>query len=245
MFDSKLAKFVQEFKDLWKSGLDAHLDVHTSAGEAWVSLRVHLGQVHGRSQEVNPHFTRKRNRNGPSRERRHLRRAAKRAAQTAASVEDEEDSTENVEAAGKVTSEEVETAPTTEKVIGPIPEAEEVFQCDLCDMAFKTVRGLKAHKGRTHKKIPQFDGASEELEDTFTFLSDYAEEDITYTLVESLTKEIDFEMVSRVKTKDVKSADHVCTVRVSVPYHDWQWPRLNDIQEKVFRDLKRGSHHSC
>ena len=96
-----------------------------------------------------------------------MRRAAERAAQTAASVEDEEDSTENVEAAGKETSEEVETSPTTEKVIGPIPEAEEVPQCDLCEKTFKTVRGLKAHKIRIHEKIPQFDGASEELEDTF------------------------------------------------------------------------------
>ena len=112
-------------------------------------------------------------------------------------------------------------------------------------MTLKNVRGLKAHNSRVHKKIPQFDGPCEELGETFTFLSDYAEEDVQYTLVETLSEEIGFDMLSRVKTKDKKSADHLCTVKVLLPHDDWQWPMLTEIQSKVFRNLKKGSPSSC
>ena len=39
--------FVQKFKNLWKSGYDAHLDVDTCDGQAWVGLRVRLGEHPG------------------------------------------------------------------------------------------------------------------------------------------------------------------------------------------------------
>ena len=160
-----------------------------------------------------------------------------------------EELTEQVQIAAKVIddeeSEAVAKAPITEKAIGPATEAEEARHCDLCDVTLKNVRGLKAHNARVHKKIPQCDGPCEELEETFTFLSDYAEEDVKYTLVETLPEEIGFDMISRVKTKDKKSADHLCTVTVVLPYDDWQWPSLTEIQAKVFRNLKRESPSSC
>ena len=80
---SELGTFIQKFRSLWKSGLDAHLDVDTSAGQAWVGLRVRLGHAPGPHPGIPPHVTayQKKNRDGPSRQRRRFRRAADRAAQ--------------------------------------------------------------------------------------------------------------------------------------------------------------------
>jgi hypothetical protein len=80
MDNSELGTFVQKFRRLWKSGLDAHLDIDTHAGQAWVSLRVRLGQAPGPLQphpQFPPHL--KRTRDGPSRQRRRARRAAEQA----------------------------------------------------------------------------------------------------------------------------------------------------------------------
>ena len=44
---TKLDTFVKKFKDLWKAGIGAHLDVDTFAGEAWVGLPVRLGHAPG------------------------------------------------------------------------------------------------------------------------------------------------------------------------------------------------------
>ena len=42
-----LDSFILKFQQIWKSVQSAHLDIVTCAGQAWVGLRVHLGQVHG------------------------------------------------------------------------------------------------------------------------------------------------------------------------------------------------------
>ena len=44
MATEEIEKFVRKFKDLWKSGLDAHLDTDAHAGEALVGLRVRVGR---------------------------------------------------------------------------------------------------------------------------------------------------------------------------------------------------------
>lgn len=45
----EIDSFIKKFKDLWKCGFDAHLDVDTHAGQAWVGLRVGLG-YHGQQE---------------------------------------------------------------------------------------------------------------------------------------------------------------------------------------------------
>ena len=56
--------------------MNAHLDVHTHAGQAWVSLHAHLGQAPNPShQQVHPSHGRK---DSPSRQRRRARRAEER-----------------------------------------------------------------------------------------------------------------------------------------------------------------------
>ena len=45
MFDRELNSFLLKFHQLRKSGVTAHLDVDTYAGQAWVGLRVMLGPI--------------------------------------------------------------------------------------------------------------------------------------------------------------------------------------------------------
>ena len=71
---SELDSFIQKFKHLWHSGVNAHLDVNTHAGHAWVHLHVQLGQAPGplHPQAYQPHHRKK---DSPSRQRRRARRA--------------------------------------------------------------------------------------------------------------------------------------------------------------------------
>ena len=65
---------MSKFNQLLSAGLDAHLAAGAHAGQAWVSLRVGLGQPAARS-----HRRPKRN-GGPSRDRRHAHHEAARQA---------------------------------------------------------------------------------------------------------------------------------------------------------------------
>ena len=76
MADSELEFFVNKFKQLWKDGLGAHLDVDTYDGQAWVGLRVRLGHAADSPLQVHPPVKDQRPRNSPSRQRRSARRAA-------------------------------------------------------------------------------------------------------------------------------------------------------------------------
>ena len=76
MFTTELDTFVKKFHQLWNDGVTAHLDLDTRAGDAWVGLRVHLGQVPGPPHR---HFYQEDPRKeSPSRQRRRAQRAASR-----------------------------------------------------------------------------------------------------------------------------------------------------------------------
>ena len=101
MDNSEIESFITKFRVLWNSGLDAHLEVNSHAGQAWVSLRVRLGHDPGPLQ---PHHQFEhppsKSRNSPSRQRRRARRAAARAEQgTAAEANDpiEKNRSESIE----------------------------------------------------------------------------------------------------------------------------------------------------
>ena len=75
MSSSELDSFVLKFKSLWYAGIDAHLDVDTHAGQAWVGLRVGLGHPPGPLHRQPPLLKKK---DSPSRQRRRARRAEAR-----------------------------------------------------------------------------------------------------------------------------------------------------------------------
>ena len=83
MFITELDTFVKKFHQLWNDGISAHLDLDTHAGDAWVGLRVRLGQVsgpiHGQARSFHIEVPRKKS---PSRQRCRARRAAAKQART-------------------------------------------------------------------------------------------------------------------------------------------------------------------
>ena len=68
MFDEELSSFINKFRQIYHAGLDAHIAVDAHAGEAWVHLRVRLGQAPGPLYEA-PLKTKGKIRNSPSRHR--------------------------------------------------------------------------------------------------------------------------------------------------------------------------------
>ena len=118
---TELDTSVKKFHQLWKTGQNAHLDLESHAGVAWVGLRVQLGHAPGpQHHQVHPQFSDK-NKESPSRLRRRARRAAKRNAENAESaenVESAEEVTSNFEVieADKPSTKEVENALNSEEI---------------------------------------------------------------------------------------------------------------------------------
>ena len=99
---SELDSFIQKFKQLWHSGVNCHLDVHTHAGQAWARLHVQLGHAPGPLHcQLPPHFPPSpRSKNTPSRQRRRARRAAERnekAEEASKKVAEKEQSTSTID----------------------------------------------------------------------------------------------------------------------------------------------------
>ena len=213
--------------DLWKSGIGAHLNIDTHAGEAWVGLRVRLGHAPGPPHhQVHPQ-TREKSRNGPSRQRRRDRRAQERIqvqeAEEASKVE-----SENVDAENAAVSEEGEKEPGVSNSTAEVVEDNlsdkssnaEAYSCNLCDARLSSLRAIRTHEGKKHKvtgsPIPQVDGASDE-EVVYTFISDF----------------------HIVRTGGLQSADQLCTLLIKIPpEQNFSWPRMSKSQSAVIKDLK-------
>ena len=73
---------------------------------------------------------------------------------------------------------------------------------------------------------------------TFTFMSDYGEEDILDSFPE-IFPGITADLVSRVRVERL-SADHFCTVVLyPVPAQTFSWPAMDPVNTEVFRDIRR------
>ena len=68
MAGKELESFLGKFNQLWRAGASAKLDLETHAGQAWVGLRVHLGQAS--PHHVHPDQQNKKTRNSPLRAQR-------------------------------------------------------------------------------------------------------------------------------------------------------------------------------
>ena len=79
MARAEIDSFILKFKNLLLSGRNATLLIKSNAGKAEVNLSVELGEIPPPPDQQ--HF--QRSRNGPSRQRRRLRRAAERTASNA------------------------------------------------------------------------------------------------------------------------------------------------------------------
>ena len=85
-------------------------------------------------------------------------------------------------------------------------------------------------------------GGCETMEDfvSYTFVSEYATNDIMYTLGEIFPADVETKLVSRVKYVGPWSADHLCTIEIKFPAPQYfSWPRMNRTQEEVIKDLTK------
>ena len=256
----ELDTFVQKFKQLWYSGLTAHLDLDTHAGQAWVGLRARLGHAPGPLHIPSRIPSPRKTRDGPSRQRRRARRATSRQEEEAeeATQGNEMKSAENAEQnienrtdrneAEEALAEPAETAALELDIPAEEAAAEkasEMFACEMCDSKFNSLRAIRVHIGKKHKAtgspIPQIDGASSEIAEEsviYTFKSEYAEEDILYTIAEILSDKVETKLVSRVRLYGLRSADHLCTLWIKLPPdRNLSWPEMTRVQKEVIKDL--------
>ena len=205
---SELDTFIVKFKQLWYSGHSAHLDIDTHAGHAWVGLRVRLGQAPGPLHHQPPKKTRdgpsrQRRRTRRAEERK---KKAEEAVEIAEAVQahhehavaeeaeheheravtEEADNEHAAAEQAELQHVEAEQAKTEEVAIENAAVEATDFTCDLCDREYDSLRALRTHQGKKHKAsspIPQLDGGSENLGNTatYTFVSEFAIEDIEYT----------------------------------------------------------------
>ena len=163
---TELQTFIFKFHQLWEAGVTAHLNLDTHAGQAWVGLRVQLGQAPGPGHEQPRNFPQPRTHRSPSYYRRQERRKAAKAADDAveATVQatDAEVSAEKADCGAyheKITTEtsEIELIRNSEKNENLAVQAEEHF-CEICDFKTNWKNGLNIHMSRKHGKIEQVDG---------------------------------------------------------------------------------------
>ena len=116
MHAAELDSFVFKFKHLWRAGCDAHLEINSHAGQAWVGLHVRLGHAQ-RPHHQNLYTNVNKARNGSSRQRRRERRAAQRKQAEEATTNESTEVTEEVidtNNTEKVAAEEVDTVSSRE-----------------------------------------------------------------------------------------------------------------------------------
>ena len=210
---TELDIFIGKFKQIWKSGQSAHLHIETNDGQAWVGLRVHLGQAPGPLHQGPHQQVRRRTRDGPSCQRRRAKRAAEREAGKATNTEEVSEGertfcedVEAVEASNAFAAEKVEEMNLAEQV-------KEIFPCDICDFCSNWENGLAIHMPRKHAKIDQLDGSSSIKEesdenDVYAATIRYWKEGILGTVFQSFldaTKVIEESDLSD-KFKDVEKA---------------------------------------
>jgi hypothetical protein len=81
--------------------------------------------------------------------------------------------------------------------LGSNAENEVDFSCELCEGKKHTVTG---------SPIPQVDG-TDDAEVMYTFVSDFHQEDIEYTLNEIIPEDVETKLVSAVRIGGIQSAD--------------------------------------
>ena len=246
MFITELDTFVRNFHQLWNDGLTAHLDLDTHGGNAWVGLRVQLGQVPGPPHhQVQPsHQQVDRKFEGLSRQKRRARRAAARAENSKnTKVEEAVDREKETEAADVKVSHNAEMHDET--VNGTISEvtAEATSDNVLDDLNDEVCSDVEYSSQKvTGQAIPQVDGTVDE-ELLYTFVSDFHREDIEYTVKELIPADIETKLISVVRIGGLQSADQLCKLQIKMPQDkNFTWPRMSPSQLEVIKELKPAAH---
>ena len=220
MLSSELDSFVLKFKSLWYSGIDAHLDVDTHAGQAWVGLRVGLGHPPGLPH---PHLLRKKD--SPSRQRRRARRdEARKLAADEATVKASETEEPPKEAMGH-NPVSVTAQVTSNKAVEET--AEDICTSRVSDEFCSNAEYLDDEKSSKEVK--------------YTFNSEYTEEGIFEAIEEIFPKTAvkSASMLSRVR-RCGRTAVHDCILQLEVTDpNNFVWPELKGVDVDVFKEIEK------
>ena len=232
---TELDTFVRKFQQLWKDGFTAHLDMDTEAGNAWVSLRLNLGQVPGPIHGNAHHPTRQHV--PPSRLHRRARREAARSSK--AEKPENQDAVEETIVAGnteQVSTAEIHIEPSISVKHDDTIEnvAEQVIE-DV-DVADEVCPDEEFFAAKHNDAMEQ----NEDIE--VLFISNYAEEDVLDSLKELFDENLLPtlpKLVSRERVEQ-RSADHLCKVKLTLPCgktKDFVWPALRGYPD-FFKNVK-------
>ena len=73
---------------------------------------------------------------------------------------------------------------------------------------------------------------------TYTFVSDFHQEDVEYTIKEIFPENIGTRIISNEKVGDRFSADHLFSVLIELPDdRRFSWPQMSADQAVVFKDV--------
>ena len=232
--DPELSSFLMKFQGLCRAGKEAKLSFTSKNGRTIVSLNLEIGRVHPQSQFVQP---RPKHRNGPSRERRRMRRAeARKNAAVEATKELSVVETEVLVMAEKATASENNS--TSIDTIGEVTD--EVCPDDKYLSDEQVIEEITV----TPDTIAQLDGVVDIPEEEilrFSFESTYHDDDIKELLSEIFQQaKVNFTLESRMKVSP-RSANEVYTIAIKA--HDSKmkvsWPEMKGDQSDVFQNVKR------
>ena len=244
----ELDSFVRKFVNLWQSGRHARLLVETEEGNAVVNLQVGLGQA------LPGGGTGHRGGDQPAKRRRRAKRAEDRLATVAAEKAAAARAADEVNAV-KAAEEAADTVADLEAAeeVADIKATEEANVVKIADesaavrTAEETVPFRAAENKSLLSPIPQIDGVvdlgaqQEEEKATFTFSSDFCEEDIVYSLEEIFSDSVVTTLVKRVRLGH-DSAEHLCEVEIKLDSGQrstFSWPDMDPVNSEVFRNLQR------
>ena len=90
--------------------------------------------------------------------------------------------------------------------------------------------------------IPQVDGTFD-AEVAFTFLSDFHQEDIEYTIREVIPDDVEAKLASVVRIGGLQSAVQLCTLMIKMPPDkNFIWPMMTKSQSEVIKEIKTIPH---
>ena len=216
-----------------------------------IGLRVQLGHPPGPVQEQ--HQVHPRPARGPSYQRRQERHQAEPASAAEMNAVAEESSAAQVGDEATEEDQGTDSDIAEEVILDKTGEnanfAVQANSCDFCEKTFSSVKGVKAHEGRVHKPssspIPQLDGVgdmSSESEMVYTFVSNYAEEDIKEAFKELYDDNLLPNLPTLISRERVnpRSADHHCKVKLKMLDNmiNFIWPVLPDCPD-FFKDVMR------
>ena len=160
---NEIDSFLYKFKHLWRAGLKTSLKVEAENGEASISLTVGLGCVPPPFYAQTPPSQYRSVHRGPAYYRRQERRRQAATATQPAQDDSAEQAQQEVDIENETQSNDLEEVAVEATGCPEIQaeQAENTFNCDLCDFNSKWKNGLRIHMTKKHSKIEQLDGHSE------------------------------------------------------------------------------------